>query len=420
MAAEPDHPYEIVDVFTDTPLHGNPLAVFTAGDEVPSRLMQAAARELHLSETVFVLSGDDEADATIRIFTPDVELPFAGHPVLGTAFIVGERQNLATVRLRTGVGIVPVRLTRVVRRPRVRRDGSADPHGERLRASGRAAQRARSRGGPGGADRVLRQRSGAPDRRAARPGGGGGARARHAGAGAARGLPDELLRAGRRRCQDSLLRAIARRQRGSGDRLSGWAAGAAPRASRADPGSGRRFRSSRGPRSARPSHLQARVEGSRDVTEGVVVGGSRRAGRPGTFPPSVAPRKLSPRTRAGRKRQPSVDKFDPLASRQSRPSPRRRLNRRRRARPDPRERPDRRSRRQLPYSSSSSRVSSPSKFASRTRGMFGRVASDPASFADPAKVVRSGRVQWLAITRSIRPYSAASSALKNRSRSMSA
>jgi trans-2,3-dihydro-3-hydroxyanthranilate isomerase len=112
MSAELDHPYEIVDVFTDTPLHGNPLAVFTAGDEVPSRLMQAAARELHLSETAFVLSGDDEADATIRIFTPDVELPFAGHPVLGSAFIIGERQNLATVRLRTRVGIVPVRLTR--------------------------------------------------------------------------------------------------------------------------------------------------------------------------------------------------------------------------------------------------------------------------------------------------------------------
>ncbi len=113
MPPEPDHPYEIVDVFTDMPLRGNPLAVFTAGDEVPSRLMQATARELHLSETVFLLSGDDEADATVRIFTPDAELPFAGHPVLGAAFIVGERQNLATVRLRTGAGIVPVRLTRV-------------------------------------------------------------------------------------------------------------------------------------------------------------------------------------------------------------------------------------------------------------------------------------------------------------------
>ena len=112
MATESDHPYEILDVFTDAPLKGNPLAVFTEGEAVPSRLMQAAARELNLSETVFVLPGDDEADATVRIFTPQAELPFAGHPVLGTAFVVGERQNLATVRLRTGTGIVPVRLTR--------------------------------------------------------------------------------------------------------------------------------------------------------------------------------------------------------------------------------------------------------------------------------------------------------------------
>jgi trans-2,3-dihydro-3-hydroxyanthranilate isomerase len=88
------------------------VAIFIAGEVVPSRLMQAAALELHLSETVFVLPGDDEADATVRIFTPGAELPFAGHPVLGTAFVVGERQNLRTVRLRTGVGIVPVRLTR--------------------------------------------------------------------------------------------------------------------------------------------------------------------------------------------------------------------------------------------------------------------------------------------------------------------
>jgi len=112
VTAEPDHPYEIVDVFTDTPLHGNPVAVFTAGEEVPSRLMQAAALELNLSETVFVLPDDGEADAAVRIFTPEVELPFAGHPVLGTAFVVGEHQNLATVRLRTRVAIVPVRLTR--------------------------------------------------------------------------------------------------------------------------------------------------------------------------------------------------------------------------------------------------------------------------------------------------------------------
>jgi trans-2,3-dihydro-3-hydroxyanthranilate isomerase len=112
METEPDHPYTIVDVFTDAPLAGNPLAVFTEGEAVPSRLMLSAARELHLSETVFLLPGDDEVDAAVRIFTPHAELPFAGHPVLGAAFVVGERLNLATVRLRTRAGVVPVVLTR--------------------------------------------------------------------------------------------------------------------------------------------------------------------------------------------------------------------------------------------------------------------------------------------------------------------
>lgn len=112
MPAEPKHPYTILDVFTDAPLTGNPLAVFTEGEAVPSRLMLAAARELHLSETIFVLPGDAEADATVRIFTPETELPFAGHPVLGAAFVVGESRNLERVRLRTGAGIVPVTLTR--------------------------------------------------------------------------------------------------------------------------------------------------------------------------------------------------------------------------------------------------------------------------------------------------------------------
>ncbi|MDA8067764.1 MAG: PhzF family phenazine biosynthesis protein [Actinomycetota bacterium] len=106
------HPYTVLDVFTDTPLTGNPLAVFTAGELIPSRLMQAVARELHLSETVFLLPGDGEADATVRIFTPQSELPFAGHPVLGAAFVVGAEHELERVRLRTGAGIVPVTLMR--------------------------------------------------------------------------------------------------------------------------------------------------------------------------------------------------------------------------------------------------------------------------------------------------------------------
>src|SRR5271168_5600351 len=112
MPTEPSHPYEILDVFTDTPLQGNQLAVFTEGEAVPSRLMQSTARELNLSETVFLLPADGDLDANVRIFTPSAELPFAGHPVLGAAFVVGERYNLATVRLGTGAGIVPIRLTR--------------------------------------------------------------------------------------------------------------------------------------------------------------------------------------------------------------------------------------------------------------------------------------------------------------------
>src|SRR5579863_9823412 len=110
--SEPEHPYTVLDVFTETPLAGNQLAVFTEGESVPSRLMLSAARELHLSETVFLLPGDDDADATVRIFTPHAELPFAGHPVLGTAFVVGRANGLTTVRLRTGAGVVPVTLTR--------------------------------------------------------------------------------------------------------------------------------------------------------------------------------------------------------------------------------------------------------------------------------------------------------------------
>lgn len=106
------HPYQILDVFTDAPLAGNPLAVFTGAEQIPSRLMQAAARELNLSETVFLLPGDGEADARARIFTPIAELPFAGHPVLGAAFVVGTANQLDTVRLRTGVGVIEIRLTR--------------------------------------------------------------------------------------------------------------------------------------------------------------------------------------------------------------------------------------------------------------------------------------------------------------------
>src|SRR5438874_9207693 len=104
--------YVVVDVFTDTPLEGNALAVFTDGRGLSSNAMQRLARELNLSESVFVLPPEDGGDARIRIFTPAHELPFAGHPVLGSAVVVGEPLAGDLVRLETGLGIVPVELRR--------------------------------------------------------------------------------------------------------------------------------------------------------------------------------------------------------------------------------------------------------------------------------------------------------------------
>jgi trans-2,3-dihydro-3-hydroxyanthranilate isomerase len=104
--------YTVVDAFAAEPLEGNPVAVFDDGSGLSTETMQRTARELNLSETVFMLPSEAEADARLRIFTPNAELPFAGHPVLGTAFIVGERSGSETVRLETGVGVVPLQLWR--------------------------------------------------------------------------------------------------------------------------------------------------------------------------------------------------------------------------------------------------------------------------------------------------------------------
>jgi trans-2,3-dihydro-3-hydroxyanthranilate isomerase len=104
--------YVVADVFTDTPLTGNQLAVFTDGRELDSETMQTLAREMNLSETVFVLPPEDGGHARIRIFTPKSELPFAGHPVLGSAFVLAAPLQLSEIRLETGSGVVPVGLER--------------------------------------------------------------------------------------------------------------------------------------------------------------------------------------------------------------------------------------------------------------------------------------------------------------------
>ncbi|TME83251.1 MAG: PhzF family phenazine biosynthesis protein [Chloroflexi bacterium] len=101
--------YVVCDVFTTQPLEGNALAVFPDGAGLTNRQMQALARELNLSESVFILPPERGGHARIRIFTPRVELPFAGHPTLGTALVLHETRGQDAIRLETGRGIIPVR-----------------------------------------------------------------------------------------------------------------------------------------------------------------------------------------------------------------------------------------------------------------------------------------------------------------------
>lgn len=106
-------PYVVADVFTGTPLEGNQLAVFPDSAGLPEDLMQRVARELNLSETVFVTErSSSPARASIRIFTPACELPFAGHPVLGTAFVLGAAGKEPAIVLETLSGPVPIALSR--------------------------------------------------------------------------------------------------------------------------------------------------------------------------------------------------------------------------------------------------------------------------------------------------------------------
>jgi len=107
-----DFRYVVCDVFTDTPLEGNQLAVFTDARGLGGETMQALAREINFSEVTFVLPAEAGGHAKIRIFTPVKEMPFAGHPTLGTAFVLAGPLQLIELRLETGAGIVPVRLER--------------------------------------------------------------------------------------------------------------------------------------------------------------------------------------------------------------------------------------------------------------------------------------------------------------------
>ena len=107
------HSYVVIDAFTDTPLQGNPVAVFFNAEDIGTDRMQSIAREMNLSEVTFVLPPKQESDARIRIFTPVNELPFAGHPLLGTAIALGESFGGDRLRLETAMGVITFELERV-------------------------------------------------------------------------------------------------------------------------------------------------------------------------------------------------------------------------------------------------------------------------------------------------------------------
>lgn len=108
------HTIHLVDVFTDQPLAGNQLAVVLDAQDIPGEVMQRIAKEMNLAETTFVLPPDDPAQAAkVRIFTPAVEMPFAGHPTVGTAWVLATHGlvpgGALEFTLEMKVGLVPVR-----------------------------------------------------------------------------------------------------------------------------------------------------------------------------------------------------------------------------------------------------------------------------------------------------------------------
>jgi len=114
-------PFVQVDVFTSRPLEGNPLAVYPDSSDLTDEQMQAIAREMNLSETTFIFPGDagmeQERGIRVRIFTVQEELPFAGHPTLGTAFVLRGDSGAPEVRLDLKVGTIPVRFEDTAGKP---------------------------------------------------------------------------------------------------------------------------------------------------------------------------------------------------------------------------------------------------------------------------------------------------------------
>ena len=230
----PSFRYVVADVFTDRPLEGNQLAVFTDAREIPEHRLQALAKELALSETVFVYPPEAEGHARLRIFTPATELPFAGHPVLGTAFVLGAPMQLPGDLARAEERYRPDHARARRGGPaRLRPDEPADPDDRALsrrptscsRCSGsrrtrRSSSTTTASGTSWSSSGARQEVSGlAPDFAALKRLGGSGSTASPARA-----------RSGRRACSGRRS-AIGR---GSGDGLGGRADRLSSRASRAD------------------------------------------------------------------------------------------------------------------------------------------------------------------------------------------
>ena len=267
--------YVIADVFTDTPLAGNQLAVFTDARDLDPLTMQALALELGFSESVFVLPPAEGGHVRIRIFTPQHELPFAGHPTLGTAFVLGAPLQLDVIRLETGARDRPgCARARRVGADRLRPDDAAGAD-RRRRSTGQtellAALGVERSELPvelydNGVEHVYVALGSEEEVAALGP-----TRARSrafgfVGANSFAGVGDAL--------EDAHVLAARRRRRGRGDRLGGRAARVPPRAARPGRRGARRSRSRRAPRSAGRRRSTPRAAGADGEIEAVEVGGS--------------------------------------------------------------------------------------------------------------------------------------------------
>ena len=277
-----------VDVFTDRPLAGNPLAVFPHADGLSAAQMQAIAREMNLSETTFVTPPEGGGDARMRIFTPGTELPFAGHPSVGTACTlvrlgqVAMREPVTRVVLELGVGPTDGRCVGVAaacrRAPPSTRGrrvfGEEIPRGEAAAVLGLQEER------PARPSGAVRRRHGACLRHhpSARPA--------HAGSCLVHARPAVRVREPVRRavplCLDrrggalrggALLCPGRRHRRRPGDRQRGRSAGAPTSPVRACLAPGESRVLAQGDYMGRPSRLRLSVSAAEGRLVDVVVGG---------------------------------------------------------------------------------------------------------------------------------------------------